>query len=171
MPRFSIAQSSFVYVSTFAALNAAFLLAEPSASAAEPEPPSAPSGGKPGAPAAEASWVEPHGPIELDVHGHHVPPPRSSSDVLLEVDVLSAAPHRNAAELLAAAPGVYVARPEGDAVAHQIFLRGFDAGHGQDIEFTLNGSVPVNQPSHVHGQGYADLNFILPEVVFAAVDA
>lgn len=167
MPRFSIAQSSFVYVSTFAALNAAFLLAEPSASAAEPEPPSAPSGGEPGAPAAEASWVEPHGPIELDVHGHHVPPPRSSSDVLLEVDVLSAAPHRNAAELLAAAPGVYVARPEGDAVAHQIFLRGFDAGHGQDIEFTLNGSVPVNQPSHVHGQGYADLNFILPEVVRA----
>jgi len=111
------------------------------------------------------AWSAPHAPIELDVHGHHVPPPRSSSDVLLEADVLLAAPHRSAADLLTRAPGVYVAKSEGDAVAHQIFLRGFDAVHGQDVEFTLNGSVPLNQPSHVHGQGYADLNFILPEVV------
>jgi hypothetical protein len=61
-------------------------------------------------------------------------------------------------------PGVYVSRPEGDAVAHEIYLRGFNAAHGQDIEFTVGG-VPINQLSHLHGQGYADLNFILPEVV------
>ena len=74
------------------------------------------------------------------------------------------APHQNAGELLTTAPGVYIAQPEGEAVAHQIFLRGFDAEHGQDIELTVGG-VPINQPSHIHGQGYADLNFIIPEVV------
>ena len=43
-------------------------------------------------------------------------------------------------------------------------MRGFDAEHGQDIAFSVGG-VPVNQPSHLHGQGYADLNFVVPEVV------
>ena len=66
--------------------------------------------------------------------------------------------------MLTRAPGVYVSRPEGDAVAHEIYLRGFNAAHGQDIEFTVGGA-PINQISHLHGQGYADLNFILPEVV------
>ena len=90
--------------------------------------------------------------------------PRSASDYHLERDVLEAAPHQDAAQLLATAPGVYVARPEGDAVAPQIFLRGFDAEHGQDLELTTLG-MPINMPSHIHGQGYADLGFIIPEVV------
>ena len=51
-------------------------------------------------------------------------------------------------------------------MAQEIFLRGFDASHGQDIEFLVDG-VPVNQPSHIHGQGYADLNFVIPETVQA----
>lgn len=92
--------------------------------------------------------------------------PRAASDYHVERDVLEAAPHRDAADLLSTAPGVYVARPEGDAVAQQIYLRGFDAEHGQDIEMTLGGGlVPLNLPSHLHGQGYADLGFLIPEVV------
>jgi hypothetical protein len=59
---------------------------------------------------------------------------------------------------------MYVSRPEGDAVAQHVMLRGFDAEHGQDIEFRAAG-LPINQVSHLHGQGYADLNFIIPEVV------
>jgi len=98
------------------------------------------------------------------VKASKAPPPRATSDFVLDREILSAAPHQSAGELLASAPGVYIARPEGDAVAHQVYLRGFDAEHGQDIEFTVGG-VPVNQPSHMHGQGYADLNFIIPEVV------
>jgi TonB family protein len=90
--------------------------------------------------------------------------PRATSDFVLERDILASTPHQSAGELLGSAPGVYVARPEGDAVAHQIYLRGFDAEHGQDIELTV-GAVPLNQPSHIHGQGYADLNLIIPEVV------
>ncbi|MSP63423.1 MAG: TonB family protein [Myxococcales bacterium] len=89
---------------------------------------------------------------------------RGPSDFVLDRQVLSAAPHQSAGDLLASAPGVYIARPEGDAVAHQVYLRGFDAEHGQDIEFSV-GPVPVNQPAHIHGQGYADLNLIIPEVV------
>jgi hypothetical protein len=54
--------------------------------------------------------------------------------------------------------------PEGEAVAQRVILRGFDADHGQDVEFSV-GVIPLNQPSHIHGQGYADLNVILPETV------
>lgn len=98
------------------------------------------------------------------VHGHFTPPPRAASDFELSGDALTSAPRASAGDLLSSAPGFYVSRPEGDAVAHQVFLRGFDAEHGQDIEFSA-GPVPVNLPSHIHGQGYADLNFIIPEVV------
>ncbi|UJR85306.1 TonB-dependent receptor domain-containing protein [Sandaracinus amylolyticus] len=90
--------------------------------------------------------------------------PRAASQYRIGRDVLEAAPHRDGADMLNTAPGVYVARPEGDAVAQQIFLRGFDAEHGQDIELTMGG-VPLNLPSHIHGQGYADLGFVIPEVV------
>ncbi|MDQ3031041.1 MAG: TonB-dependent receptor, partial [Myxococcota bacterium] len=90
--------------------------------------------------------------------------PRAASDYEIRRDILEAAPHRDAADLLSSAPGVYVARPEGEAVAPHVFLRGFDAEHGQDIEMT-SGGVPLNLPSHVHGQGYADLGFLIPEVV------
>lgn len=89
---------------------------------------------------------------------------RGASDYDVESDVLGAAPARDAGDLLARAPGVYAARGEGDAVAHSIYLRGFDAEHGQDIELTLEG-IPLNSPSHIHGQGYADIGFLMPEVV------
>jgi iron complex outermembrane recepter protein len=103
------------------------------------------------------------GRYETKVRGAR-PAARGSSDFVLDREVLTAAPHQSAGDLLGSAPGVYIARPEGDAVAHQVFLRGFDAEHGQDIEFNV-GAVPINQPAHIHGQGYADLNFIIPEVV------
>lgn len=89
---------------------------------------------------------------------------RGANDYRLDRARLDAAPHGNAAEMLQGAPGLVVARIEGEAVGHRLMLRGFDADHGQDIELTLDG-VPVNQPSHVHGQGYADLGFVIPETV------
>lgn len=101
---------------------------------------------------------------ESTVRTRQPPPPRATSDFVIDRTVLTAAPHQSAGDLLSSAPGVYIARPEGDAVAHQVYLRGFDAEHGQDIEFTV-GPVPINQPAHIHGQGYADLNFVIPEVV------
>ena len=90
--------------------------------------------------------------------------PRAASTYELDRAVLELAPHRDASDMLNVAPGMFVARAEGDAVAPRIFLRGFDAEHGQDIAFSAAG-VPINQPSHLHGQGYADLGFVIPEVV------
>lgn len=105
-----------------------------------------------------------HEVIDVAVYGRRASPPRATSDFVVDRDVLAAAPHQSAGDLLSSAPGIYVSRPEGEAVAHQVYLRGFDAEHGQDIQFTV-GAVPVNEPSQIHGQGYADLNFIIPEVV------
>lgn len=89
---------------------------------------------------------------------------RGAADFEVGRDVLDAAPHRDASDMLRTVPGIYVARAEGFAVAPRITLRGFDADHGQDIEMLVDG-VPINQPSHIHGQGYADVNFLIPEVI------
>ena len=91
-------------------------------------------------------------------------PPRSASETLIEQRTLRAAPHRNASEMLMVVPGVFVSQHSGEGKAHQIFYRGFDAVHGQDMEVWAAGA-PVNEVSNVHGQGYADLHFLIPELV------
>jgi hypothetical protein len=90
--------------------------------------------------------------------------PRSASDVAISGDQVRAAPRRDAIDVLSAVPGVYVARVHGDGGAPAISIRGFDADHGQDIELTLSG-VPLNEPSNVHGQGYTDINWLMPEIL------
>ncbi|HZO12256.1 MAG TPA: TonB family protein, partial [Polyangiaceae bacterium] len=102
--------------------------------------------------------------IEVHVQGRPNPPPRGTSDFRIDDTWLRAAPHASAGAMLRAAPGFTVTRPEGDAIAHRIMLRGFDADHGQDIALRVGG-IPLNQPSHIHGQGYADLQAIIPETV------
>lgn len=108
--------------------------------------------------------LEPGKPVEIHVQGRPNPPRRGGSDFRFDRKALTAAPHSNASDMLRVAPGVFVMHPEGDAVAQRIMLRGFDADHGQDIEFSVGG-IPINQPSHLHGQGYADLGGIIPETV------
>ncbi len=102
--------------------------------------------------------------IDVEIRGRRPPPSRAASDFSIDRDILNIAPKQNAGDLLSTAPGVYISRPEGEAVAHEIILRGFDAAHGQDIELRM-GAMPLNQISHIHGQGYADMGVILPEVV------
>lgn len=92
------------------------------------------------------------------------PPPRSASEVRLGREVVLAAPHRTASDALAVVPGVFVTQHSGEGKAHQIFLRGFDAVHGQDLELWVGGA-PVNEVSNIHGQGYADLHYVMPEVI------
>ncbi len=101
---------------------------------------------------------------EVRVTGRPNPPSRGVSDFRVSRPLLTAAPHGSGADLLATAPGVYIAHPEGEAIAQRIYLRGFDADHGQDVELRVAG-IPMNQPSHIHGQGYADLNLVIPETV------
>lgn len=73
-------------------------------------------------------------------------------------------PVNSAQELLRQVPGLVIGQHAGGGKAEQIFLRGFDIDHGTDIRIGVDG-MPVNLVSHAHGQGYADLHFIIPETV------
>ena len=64
----------------------------------------------------------------------------------------------------ASRPGLVLVQHAGGGKANQYFLRGFDADHGTDVALSIDG-VPINMVSHAHGQGFADTNFIIPEVV------
>ncbi len=67
-------------------------------------------------------------------------------------------------ELLETVPGLIVTQHSGDGKANQYFLRGFNLDHGTDLATTVAG-MPVNMRTHAHGQGYTDLNFVIPELV------
>ena len=114
-------------------------------------------------PAAAQEQAEPAPPTTITVRG--APPPRSASEAVVDKRVLQAAPHRNASELLLTVPGVFVSQHGGEGKAHQIFFRGFDAVHGQDVELWAAGA-PVNDVSNIHGQGYADLHFLIPDAAW-----
>ncbi len=73
-------------------------------------------------------------------------------------------PVNSSQDILRIVPGLVIAQHAGGGKAEQIFLRGFDIDHGTDIRISVDG-MPVNMVSHAHGQGYADLHFLLPEVV------
>ena len=67
-------------------------------------------------------------------------------------------------ELLETVPGLVVTQHSGDGKANQYFLRGFNLDHGTDFATRVDG-VPVNMPTHAHGQGYTDINFVIPELI------
>jgi hypothetical protein len=66
-------------------------------------------------------------------------------------------------EMLEAVPGLVVSQHSGEGKANQFYLRGFNLDHGTDLRTTVDG-MPVNQRSHAHGQGWTDLNFLIPEL-------
>lgn len=73
-------------------------------------------------------------------------------------------PVNSSQELLRKVPGLFIGQHAGGGKAEQLFLRGFDLDHGTDINISVDG-MPVNMISHAHGQGYADLHFLIPETV------
>ena len=77
---------------------------------------------------------------------------------------LAAVPILRPGEALEMVPGLIVTQHAGDGKANQYFLRGFNLDHGTDFA-TYVGGVPVNMPTHAHGQGYTDLNFLIPELI------
>ena len=83
--------------------------------------------------------------------------------VLTALD-LNMQPAKSAQDLLRLVPGLFIAQHQGGGKAEQIFLRGFDADHGTDVNVSVDG-MPVNMVTHAHGQGYADLHFLIPETV------
>jgi len=84
-------------------------------------------------------------------------------NVITKIDV-QLNPVRNSQEILQRVPGLFIGQHAGGGKAEQLFLRGFDIDHGTDVAISVDG-MPVNMVSHAHGQGYADLHFIIPETV------
>ena len=90
-------------------------------------------------------------------------PSLSSLNELEKVN-LALNPVKSSQELLQKVPGLFIAQHAGGGKAEQIFLRGFDIDHGTDVQISADG-IPVNMVSHAHGQGYADLHFLIPETL------
>src|SRR4051794_24558825 len=91
-------------------------------------------------------------------------PPAAASEIEVPREAIAARPIARTAEALEAAPGLIVTQHSGEGKANQYFLRGFNLDHGTDIAITVDG-MPVNMPTHGHGQGYADINFLIPELI------
>ena len=91
---------------------------------------------------------------------------RSASEGHVGAIELRARPRSRDGELLETVPGVIVTQHSGEGKANQFFVRGFNLDHGTDFQTKVDG-MPVNQPTHAHGQGYTDLNFVIPEFVRA----
>ncbi len=89
---------------------------------------------------------------------------RSASEFTVSQAEVQSAPRSGAVDLLRLVPGLVASQHSGEGKAHQLFLRGFDAVHGQDIELNVAG-LPVNEVSHLHALGYADVNWLIPDAV------
>lgn len=87
----------------------------------------------------------------------------SALNVISKID-LQTTPVNSSQEILRKVPGLFIGQHAGGGKAEQLFLRGFDIDHGTDIAISVDG-MPVNMVSHAHGQGYADLHFVIPETV------
>lgn len=92
--------------------------------------------------------------------------PTAASASTISGEEFNARPAARVGELLEAVPGLIVTQHSGEGKANQYFLRGFNLDHGTDLAITVDG-MPVNMPTHGHGQGYADINFLIPELVQA----
>jgi len=121
-------------------------------------------------PAADPAMQHVHPPPkpeparEITVQGRHAPPLAGASDLRLDVGALARVPRKSATELLQLAPGIYLSNEGGEGHAERIYLRGFDAREGQDIELSVGG-VPINESGNFHGNGFADTGFLIPELV------
>ena len=88
----------------------------------------------------------------------------SSSEGVVSAADLATRPILRPGEIVETIPGVIVTQHSGSGKANQYFLRGFNLDHGTDLATDFEG-MPINMVSHAHGQGYTDLNFLIPELV------
>jgi outer membrane receptor protein involved in Fe transport len=90
--------------------------------------------------------------------------PDMASQMTVTGEELNARPVTRPGEILEAVPGLIVTQHSGEGKANQYFLRGYNLDHGTDLAISID-DVPVNMRTHAHGQGYADLNWLMPETV------
>ena len=104
---------------------------------------------------------------EIRIIGHYenaVGTSDAASQGYITPQLIEARPMQRPGEVLEYVPGVVITQHSGDGKANQYFLRGFNLDHGTDFLTTID-HMPVNMPTHAHGQGYSDINFLLPELV------
>jgi len=87
----------------------------------------------------------------------------SASEGVVADEEIQLAPAYRPGQQLETVPGLIVTLHSGEGKANQFLLRGYNLDHGTDLE-TYVDDMPVNQPTHAHGQGYTDLNFVIPEL-------
>lgn len=92
-----------------------------------------------------------------------ISPEVNALNLITHIDIQTN-PVNSSQDILRQVPGMVIGQHAGGGKAEQIFLRGFDIDHGTDIQITADG-LPVNLVSHAHGQGYADLHFLIPETI------
>ena len=114
--------------------------------------------------AASAEAQEPAPEILPPVIVTAPPPVSSSSEQLIPGKDFELRPEGRPADILRLIPGLIISQHQGGGKADQYLIRGFDADHGTDIALFVDG-LPVNLRSHAHGQGYADLHFLIPETL------
>ena len=88
----------------------------------------------------------------------------AASEGTINQEQIATQPLLRPAEILEQIPGVVISQHSGEGKANQYYLRGFQLDHGTDLAATIAG-IPVNMPTHAHGQGYSDLNWLMPELV------
>ncbi|MGD0838449.1 MAG: TonB-dependent receptor [Polyangia bacterium] len=114
---------------------------------------------------ARAGGVQTLQPVEVtDSVDNLVGSADSSTEGTLTQKDIEARPLMRTAELLEGIPGFNITQHSGEGKANQYYLRGFNLDHGTDFAITVD-DMPVNMPTHAHGQGYCDLNFLIPELL------
>jgi outer membrane cobalamin receptor len=88
---------------------------------------------------------------------------QTASEGIVTDQELQLLPAYRPGQLLETVPGLIVTLHSGEGKANQYLLRGYNLDHGTDLETYVDG-MPVNQPTHAHGQGYTDMNFLIPEL-------
>lgn len=88
----------------------------------------------------------------------------SSTEGTITAKQLEDRPLLRTGELLEGVPGLIISQHSGEGKANQYYLRGINLDHGTDFATTVD-DMPVNMPTHAHGQGYSDLNFVIPELL------
>ncbi len=119
-------------------------------------------------------WIVPAAAAEGDVAapavevvGHYetgIGTSEAASEGAVTYKLIEDRPVMRPGEILEFVPGMIITQHSGDGKANQYFLRGYNLDHGTDFATYVAG-MPVNNPTHAHGQGYADLNFLIPELV------
>src|SRR5438128_4938838 len=116
---------------------------------------------------AEAASPDTRYGEEIEVTGHYenaVGSSDAASAGRITNQLVEDRPILRPGEVLELVPGLIVTQHSGAGKANQYFLRGFNLDHGTDFATTLDGT-PLNLRTHAHGQGYTDLNFLIPELI------